>query len=68
MKLKFKIYNILLLFFLTGSSVFGQDLSYYLPKGVTYNEKVPKPQDVLGFHVGEFHASHDNLVYWLRPV
>ncbi len=68
MKLKFKIYNILLLFFLTGSSVSGQDLSYYLPKGVTYNEKVPKPQDVLGFQVGEFHASHDNLVYYFRQL
>lgn len=68
MKLKFKIYHILLFFFLAGSSFAQQDLSYYLSKGVTYSEKVPKPQDVLGFQVGEFHASHDNLVYYFRQL
>lgn len=68
MKLNIKIYYILLFFFLAGSSFAQQDLSYYLPKEVTYSEKVPKPQDVLGFQVGEFHASHDNLVYYFRQL
>ena len=65
---KNKFYSIILFFFLLGNTVFGQDLSYYLPKDVTYSEKIPKPQDVLGFQVGEIHASHDNLVYYFRQL
>jgi len=68
MRLRHKLAGLLVFSLLAGSSFAQQDLSYYLPKGVTYSEKVPKPQDVLGFQVGEFHASHDNLVYYFRQL
>lgn len=68
MKLRHKLAGILVFSILAGNSFAQQDLSYYLPKGVTYSEIVPKPQDVLGFQVGEFHASHDNLVYYFRQL
>lgn len=68
MKLKFTITGILLYVLFAGNSFAQNDLSYYLPKGVTYSEKIPQPQDVLGFQVGEFHASHDNLVYYFRQL
>ncbi|MGV8093338.1 MAG: M14 family zinc carboxypeptidase [Mangrovibacterium sp.] len=68
MRTNYSIFNILLFLFLAGGSVAGQDLSYYLPKNITYSESVPKPQDALGFQVGEFHASHDNLVYYFRQL
>ena len=68
MRLRHKLAGILVFSLLAGNSFAQQDLSYYLPKGVTYSEKVPKPQDVLGFQVGEFHASHDNLVYYFRQL
>ncbi|MGB0522031.1 MAG: M14 metallopeptidase family protein [Flammeovirgaceae bacterium] len=48
---------------------YGQvDLSYYLPKGVQYDESIPKPQDILGYQVGEWHASHDKLVYYMQTL
>ena len=56
--------------FLTFQS-FGQkdlDLSYYLPKDVTYNEDIPKPQDVLGYIPGEWHASHDQVLNYMRAL
>ncbi len=68
MKLKVTITYFLLVILLASNSVLGQDLSYYLPKDVTYSSTVPKPEDVLGFHVGEFHASHDNLVTYFRQL
>ena len=37
-------------------------LSYYLPQNVTYNKNIPTPQQVLGYEVGEWHVSHDQLV------
>jgi hypothetical protein len=44
------------------------DLSYHLPKNVTYNPDVPTPQSVFGFNVGEWHISHDKLVEYMKTV
>ena len=44
------------------------DLSYYLPQDITYNQEIPKPQEVLGFIPGEWHASHDKLVNYMRAL
>ena len=41
-------------------------LSYYLPKDVTYNKNIPTPKQVLGYEVGEWHTSHDQLVMYMR--
>ncbi|MDW7691242.1 M14 family metallopeptidase [Flammeovirgaceae bacterium SG7u.111] len=43
-------------------------LDYYLPKGVTYDSKIPTPKDVLGYEVGERHVTHDQLVYYMKAV
>ncbi len=40
------------------------DLYYYLPKG-TYDPNVPTPEEVLGYQVGEWHVSHDQLVHYM---
>lgn len=44
------------------------DLSYYLPEGYTYNPNVPTPEDVLGYQVGEWHVTHDQLVTYMKAV
>lgn len=44
------------------------DLDYYLPAGLTYDPKIPTPREVLGFEVGEWHSSHDQLVAYLRVL
>lgn len=57
---------ILLVFsgFLQAQSQF--DLSYYLPKNVTFNQDIPAPQSVLGFEVGDWHVTHDKLVEYMK--
>lgn len=50
-------------------SLSGQpDLSYYLPKGIAYNPLIPTPKSVLGFEVGDWHVSHDQLVNYVHAV
>ncbi|NVJ86612.1 MAG: zinc carboxypeptidase [Algoriphagus sp.] len=44
------------------------DLSYYLPEGYTYNPDVPTPKEVLGYEVGEWHVTHDQLVMYMKAV
>lgn len=58
-----------LLFFLLSLSIFAQvDLSYYLPAGLSYSPDIPTPKQVLGYHPGEWHVSHDQLLYYMREV
>lgn len=46
----------------------AQDLSYYLPSGVTYDPAVPKPADVIYHQVGEWHITHDRLVSYMQAL
>ncbi|WP_437824026.1 M14 family metallopeptidase [Tenacibaculum mesophilum] len=44
------------------------DLSYYLPKNVSYNQNIPTPKSVLGHEVGEWHVTHDKLVEYMKAL
>jgi hypothetical protein len=46
----------------------AQSLSYYLPTNVTYNKSIPTPASVIGHEVGEWHVTHDKLVYYMRAL
>ena len=43
------------------------DLSYYLPIE-TYNPNVPVPSSVIGHEVGEYHITHDKLVFYMKEL
>ena len=42
-------------------------LDYYLP-GTNYDSAVPTPDEVLGFQIGDWHLSHDQLVFYMRTL
>jgi hypothetical protein len=72
-----KIQILLLLFFLISFSAFAQKspagtadikLDYYLPAGFTYNEKIPKPKEILGFEVGEWNAGYDQVIRYFEKL
>ena len=44
------------------------DMSYYLPKGYTYDPAIPTPKQVLGYEVGDWHVTHDQLVMYMKAV
>ncbi|MEX0905426.1 MAG: M14 family metallopeptidase [Balneolaceae bacterium] len=46
----------------------SQNLDYYLPDGVTYDENIPTPAEIIGHEVGEWHVTHDKLVYYMHAL
>lgn len=52
--------------FLTYAQVPGLD--YYLPQNVTYNPNIPTPESVLGYQVGKWHVSHDQLRMYMHAL
>lgn len=43
-------------------------LQYYLPDSVQYDADIPVPKSVIGHEVGEWHVTHDKLVYYMQAV
>jgi len=44
------------------------DLNYYLPQNISYNEEIPKPSDIIGHEVGEWHVTHDKLMFYMQTL
>lgn len=58
----------LLLFSFIGTAQNAIDLNYYLPQNVTYDANIPKPADIIGHEVGEWHVTHDKLVFYMQTL
>ena len=43
-------------------------LDYYLRPGYTYNPDIPTPEAVLGFNIGEWHVSHDQVYMYMKEL
>ncbi|BFP42298.1 M14 family metallopeptidase [Flavobacteriaceae bacterium GF1] len=43
-------------------------LDYYLPDGVTYDPTIPKPADIIGHEVGQWHVTHDKLMFYMKTL
>ncbi len=44
------------------------DLSYYLPQEVSYDAAIPTPEDIIGHEVGEWHVTHDKLMFYMQAL
>lgn len=44
-----------------------QPLSYFLPD-IGYDEKIPTPEEWLGYQIGEWHISHDQQYGYMRQL
>ncbi len=62
-----KLFFLPLLFAVTLQT-HAQDLSYYLPAGITYNPAIPQPKDIIYHEVGEWHVTHDRLVNYMKAI
>ncbi len=65
---KIKTLFVVALLLCAGSVRAQVDLSYYLPEGYTYNPSIPTPASVLGYQVGEWHVSHDQVVMYMKAL
>ena len=51
---------------LVSSLLYPQvDLNYYLDSSHPYNSEIPTPKELLGYEVGTWHVSHDQLVNYM---
>lgn len=60
-----------LLLILISFTAYSQDvinLNYYLPSDEAYQDNIPKPKDILGHEVGEWHVTHDLLVQYMYAL
>ncbi|WP_299059825.1 M14 family metallopeptidase [uncultured Polaribacter sp.] len=62
--------KIILFFLFISITVYAQkvDLSYYLPKDVSYNSAIPTPESIIGHEVGEWHITHDKLSEYMKVL
>ena len=44
-----------------------QPLTYYLPD-ITYDKNLPTPEAYLGYQIGEWHVSHDQLLGYMKTL
>ncbi|MFS4494525.1 M14 family metallopeptidase [Maribacter sp. 2308TA10-17] len=44
------------------------DLNYYLPQNITYDQNIPTPKEVIGHEVGEWHITHDKLMFYMQTL
>lgn len=61
----------LLFSLLLFQGVFAQDditIDYYLPDNISYDESVPTPEEIIGHQIGQWHITHDKLVYYMRAL
>jgi hypothetical protein len=59
----------LLSLLLTTLSAFAQKLplTYYLPD-ISYDKNIPTPEQFLGWQIGEWHVSHDQVVAYMKEL
>ena len=60
--------TLLLIFSFLGLAQDSINLNYYLPQNITYDENIPKPADIIGHEVGEWHVTHDKLMFYMQTL
>lgn len=44
------------------------DLNYYLPQNIAYDATIPTPESIIGHEVGEWHVTHDKLLFYMQTL
>lgn len=60
-------YLITILLILSTFSTLAVDLTFYLPDE-KFDSKIPTPESVLGYQVGDWHVRHDQLVQYFKAL
>jgi hypothetical protein len=63
-----KLSLLLLSFFIPVLSLAQPQIHDYLPGYVTYNSEIPTPAEIIGHEVGEWHITHDKLVFYMYAL
>lgn len=66
MKIKL-ILLLMLCVFITNFTSAQEPLEYYLPD-ITYDPDIPTPEAFFGHQIGEWHLTHDKLVFYMKAL
>ncbi len=54
--------------FLFMVSYARSEMSYFLPDNVTYNKKIPTPEEFFGYEPGQLHLTHDQVLNYMVEI
>ncbi len=63
--------RLLFLLVALGQLLYAQNtvtLEYYLPQNITYDPNIPKPSEIIGHEVGQWHVTHDKLLFYMNTL
>lgn len=63
---KFTISSLFLLVALI--TVSQEELDYFLPQDVNYNNDIPTPEKFFGQQIGEWHLNHDQVLSYMKEI
>ena len=43
-------------------------LDYYLSQDISYDTDIPTPKQVISHEVGEWHVTHDKLLFYMQAL
>lgn len=69
-KLSKTIFSFLTVFLLFTAALSAQKVEpiQYFPSDISYDPSFPTPESILGYEVGDWHVSHDQLVYYMKEM
>jgi hypothetical protein len=62
------LFSAFIMLFLLSPLHAQETLDYFLPDGISYDQSIPTPKQVLNQEVGEWHVRHDQLVQYMHAV
>ena len=63
-----KIITTFLFSFFVFISVSQENMDYFLPVDVKYNKNIPTPEQFFGQQMGEWHLTHDQIMYYMKEI
>ena len=66
--MKYVLFLFAFSFLQLGFSQTNLDLEYYLPQDITYDSTIPTPEEIIGHPVGEWHVTHDKLIFYMQTL
>ncbi|MDX1477605.1 MAG: M14 family metallopeptidase [Saprospiraceae bacterium] len=67
LRLLFCLFGLLTIHLPTPHAQSSVDIHYYLPD-IPYNPAIPTPEAFLGYQVGDWHVSHDQLRFYMQEL
>ncbi len=68
MKFRYGLTGLFLFFFSLPLAADTMELDWFLPWAAEYDQSIPTPEEVLGYQVGEWHVSHDQLIRYFERL